>query len=116
LAEKLGKISACDNYNLFLCNSGAEANENALKTASFISGKKRVIAFNNSFHGRTSAAVAVTDNSNINAPINQQQVVTFLPLNKIDLVKNELEKEDVCAIIIEGIHGVGGLDEGTTDF
>jgi len=116
LAEKLGKISACENYNLFLCNSGAEANENALKTASFITGKKRVIAFNNSFHGRTSAAVAVTDNSNINAPINQQQAVTFLPLNKIDLVKKELERGDVCAVIIEGIQGVGGLDEGTTDF
>ena len=116
LAEKLGKISGCDDYNLFLCNSGAEANENALKTASFNTGKKRVIAFNNSFHGRTSAAVAVTDNSKINAPINNQHIVTFLPLNRIDLITNELEKGDVCAIIIEGIQGVGGLDEGTTDF
>jgi acetylornithine/N-succinyldiaminopimelate aminotransferase len=116
LAEKLGKISTCENYNLFLCNSGAEAIENALKTASFITGKKRVIAFNNSFHGRTSAAVAVTDNFNINAPINQQQDVTFLPLNKIDLIKNELGSGDVCAVIIEGIQGVGGLDEGATDF
>ena len=116
LANKLGKISSCENYNLFLCNSGAEANENALKLASFITGKKRVISFKNSFHGRTSAAVAATDNLNINAPINLQQEVTFLPLNQIDLVEQELKKGDVCAVIIEGIQGVGGLDEGTTAF
>jgi len=116
LANKLGKISSCENYNLFLCNSGAEANENALKLASFKTGKKRVISFKNSFHGRTSAAVAVTDNLNINAPINLQQEVTFLPLNQIDLVEQEIKKGDVCAVIIEGIQGVGGLDEGTTDF
>ncbi len=116
LAQKLGKLSGCENYNLFLCNSGAEANENALKLASFKTGKKRVISFENSFHGRTSAAVAVTDNININAPINLQQEVTFLPLNQIDLVEKELKKEDVCAVIIEGIQGVGGLDEGTTEF
>ena len=116
LAKKLGKISGCENYDLFLCNSGAEANENALKLASFKTGKKRVISFKNSFHGRTSAAVAVTDNLNINAPINLQQEVTFLPLNQIDLVEQEIKKGDVCAVIIEGIQGVGGLDEGTTDF
>ncbi len=116
LAQKLGKLSGCENYNLFLCNSGAEANENALKLASFKTGKKRVISFEKSFHGRTSAAVAVTDNININAPINLQQEVTFLPLNQIDLVEKELKKEDVCAVIIEGIQGVGGLDEGTTEF
>ena len=116
LANKLGKLSGCENYNLFLCNSGAEANENALKIASFQTGKKRVVSFKNSFHGRTSAAVAVTDNPNINAAINLQQEVTFLPLNQIDLVENELQKEDVCAVIIEGIQGVGGLDEGTTEF
>ncbi len=116
LAKKLGKISSCENYNLFLCNSGAEANENALKLASFKTGKKRVISFKNSFHGRTSAAVAATDNLNINAPINLQQEVTFLPLNQIDLVEQELKKGDVCAVIIEGIQGVGGLDEGTTVF
>ncbi len=116
LAEKLGKISGCENYNLFLCNSGAEANENALKLASFKTGKKRVISFKNSFHGRTSAAVAATDNLNINAPINLQQEVTFLPLNQIDLVEQEIKKGDVCAVIIEGIQGVGGLDEGTTFF
>ncbi len=116
LANKLGKIANCESYNLFLCNSGAEANENALKVASFITGKKRVISFKNSFHGRTSAAVAVTDNISINAAINKQQKVTFLPLNQINLVKNELDKGDVCAVIIEGIQGVGGLDEGNTDF
>jgi len=116
LAEKLGRISGCENYNLFLCNSGAEANENALKLASFKTGKSRIISFNNSFHGRTSAAVAATDNKNINAPINLQQEVTFLPLNDIDLVIHELGKGDVAAVIIEGIQGVGGLDEGTTEF
>ncbi len=116
LAEKLGKLSGYDDYSLFLCSSGAEANENALKLASFHTGKSRVIAFHNSFHGRTSAAVAVTDNKKIVAPINAQQIVTFLPLNNIELVKTELEKGDVCAVIIEGIQGVGGLDEGTTDF
>ncbi len=116
LAEKLGKISGCPNYSLFLCNSGAEANENALKLASFHTGRSRVISFRNSFHGRTSAAVAVTDNPKINAPINEQQSVTFLELNDTDAVENELKKRDVCAVIIEGIQGVGGLDEGTTDF
>ena len=116
LASKLGKLSGCDNYNLFLCNSGAEANENALKLASFITGKSRILAFTNSFHGRTSAAVAVTDNMAINAPINLQQEVTFLPLNDIELVIHEIGKKDVAAVIIEGIQGVGGLDEGTTAF
>ncbi len=116
LADKLGRISNCKNYNLFLCNSGAEANENALKMASFQTGKKRVIAFTHSFHGRTSAAVAATDNKNINAPLNQQQQVTFLPLNEIKLVQEEVKKEDVCAVIIEGIQGVGGLDQGTSQF
>ncbi|MET2985901.1 aspartate aminotransferase family protein [Aureibaculum conchae] len=116
LAEKLGKISGYPDYNLFLCNSGAEANENALKLASFHTNKKRVIAFQNSFHGRTSAAVSVTDNPNINAPINSCNPVTILPLNKSDLVEKELSKGDVCSVIIEGIQGVGGLDEGTTVF
>ena len=116
LAQKLGELSGYDDYALFLCSSGAEANENALKLASFQNGKSRVIAFDNSFHGRTSAAVAVTDNKKIVAPINAQQVVTFLPLNQIDLVETELQKGDVCTVIIEGIQGVGGLDEGTTEF
>jgi acetylornithine aminotransferase len=116
LAQKLGKLSGLEDYELFLCSSGAEANENALKLASFHNGKSRVVAFHNSFHGRTSAAVAVTDNKKIVAPINAQQVVTFLPLNQIDLVEAELEKGDVTAVIIEGIQGVGGLDQGTTEF
>lgn len=116
LAKKLGKVSGCENYNLFLCNSGAEANENALKLASFGTGKSRIVSFNNAFHGRTSAAVATTDNKIINAPINLQQEVTFLPLNNIELVTHELGKNDVAAVIIEGIQGVGGLDEGTTEF
>lgn len=116
LAAKLGQLSGYDNYSLFLCSSGAEANENALKLASFHNGKKRVIAFKNSFHGRTSAAVAATDNPKIVAPINAQQIVTILPLNDIELLATELEKGDVCAVIIEGIQGVGGLDEGTTAF
>jgi acetylornithine/N-succinyldiaminopimelate aminotransferase len=116
LAQKLGKLSGYEDYTLFLCSSGAEANENGLKLASFHNQKTRVIAFDNSFHGRTSAAVAVTDNKKIVAPINAQQVVTFLPLNNIDLVEAELKKGDVTAVIIEGIQGVGGLDEGTTEF
>ena len=116
LAKKLGEVSGYINYDLFLCNSGAEANENALKLASFHTGKSRVISFHNSFHGRTSAAVAVTDNKKINAPINKQQAVTFLPLNNATAVEKELRKEDVCAVIIEGIQGVGGLDKGTSEF
>jgi acetylornithine aminotransferase len=116
LAEKLGKLSGYDDYNLFLCSSGAEANENALKLASFHTNKSRVISFHNAFHGRTSAAVATTDNPKIVAPMNAQQVVTFLPLNQIELVEGELQKGDVCCVIIEGIQGVGGLDEGTTEF
>ena len=116
LAEKLGKASGLTDFNLFLCSSGAEANENALKLASFHTNKSRVIAFDNSFHGRTSAAVAVTDNKKIVAPLNAQQAVTFLPLNQIDLVEAELKKGDVCAVIIEPIQGVGGLDQGTTEF
>ena len=116
LATKLGKLSNCEDYNLFLCNSGAEANENALKMASFHTGKTRVIAFKNGFHGRTSAAVAATDNEKINAPLNKQQKVTILPLNDIASFKTEIEKGDICAVIIESIQGVGGLDEPSTEF
>lgn len=116
LATKLGQLSGCEDYNLFLCNSGAEANENALKMASFHTGKARVIAFNNGFHGRTSAAVAATDNPKINAPINQQQKVAFLPFNDLEAFQNEIEKEDVCGVILEAIQGVGGLDEPSTEF
>lgn len=116
LADKLGKLSGYNDYSLFLCSSGAEANENALKMASFHTNKSRVVSFNNAFHGRTSAAVATTDNKKIVAPINAQQVVTFLPLNEIDLVEAELKKGDVACVIIEPIQGVGGLDQGTTEF
>ena len=116
LAHKLGEASNCQDYNLFLCNSGAEANENALKMASFETGKSRVIAFKNGFHGRTSAAVAASDNLAINAPINKQQKVTILPLNDIDSFKTEIKKGDVCGVIIEAIQGVGGLDEPSTNF
>ena len=116
LADKIEALSGCKDYELFLCNSGAEANENALKLASFKTGKSRVIAFKNGFHGRTSAAVAATDNKNIIAPINAQQKVTILDLNDIESVKTELEKGDVCAVILEFIQGVGGLDEATKEF
>ncbi|MDP5229258.1 MAG: aminotransferase class III-fold pyridoxal phosphate-dependent enzyme [Cellulophaga sp.] len=116
LADRLGKQSGCEDYNLFMCSSGAEANENALKMASFITGKSRVIAFNNSFHGRTSAAVATTDNQKINAPINKQQKVTFLAFEDLENFKIEIEKGDVCGVILEAIQGVGGLDEPTTEF
>lgn len=116
LAAKIETLSGCKDYELFLCSSGAEANENALKLASFKTEKSRVIAFKNGFHGRTSAAVAVTDNKNIIAPINAQQKVTLLELNNIENVKKELEKGDVCAVIIEFIQGVGGLDQATAAF
>tara|TARA_R110000765_G_scaffold76986_2_gene151291 strand:- start:342 stop:1469 length:1128 start_codon:yes stop_codon:yes gene_type:complete len=116
LAEKLGVLSNCEDYNLFMCNSGAEANENALKMASFVTGKSKVIAFKNGFHGRTSAAVAATDNPSINASINLQQKVNFLELNDIKGFKNEIVKKNICAVIIESIQGVGGLDEPTTEF
>ena len=116
LADNIGKHSHCNDYQLFLCSSGAEAKENALKLASFVTGKKRVIAFNNSFHGRTSAAVAATDNLAINAPLNLQQDVTFLPFNDEKLLEVEIKKGDVCAVIFEAIQGVGGLDEPSEGF
>jgi acetylornithine aminotransferase len=116
LSQKLAQLSSCEDYQLFLCNSGAESNENALKLASFHTGKKKVLAFKNSFHGRTSAAVAATDNPTIVAPINAQQEVEFVELGDLLTVENALEKKDVCAVIIEVIQGVGGLDESTTVF
>ncbi|MFD2567395.1 aspartate aminotransferase family protein [Pseudotenacibaculum haliotis] len=116
LAFKLENASGCKDYQLFLCNSGAEANENALKLASFHTGKKRVIAFKNGFHGRTSAAVAATDNQKIIAPINAQQEVDILSLGDLPSVEASLKKGDVCAVIIECIQGVGGLDESTAAF
>jgi acetylornithine/N-succinyldiaminopimelate aminotransferase len=109
LADKLGKACGYDDYSLFLINSGAEANENALKLASFHNGKKRVIAFKHSFHGRTSAAVRVTDNPKIIAPINEGLEVCYLPLNDADAVETELKKGNVSSVIIEGIQGVGGI-------
>lgn len=109
LAEKLGKLSGLEDYQLFLCNSGAEANENALKMASFATGKTKVIAFEKGFHGRTSAAVNITQNPKIQAPINQTFEREWLPLNEIEPVKLALEKGDVAAVIIEGIQGIGGI-------
>jgi len=116
LAEKLGRLSGCEDYNLFLCNSGAEANENALKVASFFNKKKKIISFKKSFHGRTSAAVAITDNPKIVAPVNAGHEVVFLELNDIDSVEKELMKGDVCAVIIEGIQGIGGINIPTDEF
>lgn len=116
LAEKLGKISGYDDYSLFLVNSGAEANENALNLASFHTGRKRVVAFRRAFHGRTSAAVEVTDNPKIVSPLNSNNNVTFLPLNDIDAMCDELAKGDVAAVIIEGIQGVGGIRIPEADF
>jgi acetylornithine aminotransferase len=108
LAQKLGDLSGYPDYSLFLCNSGAEANENALKLASFHTGKGRIIAFENAFHGRTSAAVAVTDNPKIISPLNDTVVRTLLPLNDVAQLESALKIGDVAAVIIEGIQGVGG--------
>lgn len=116
LADKLGKASGYEEYSLFLINSGAEANENALKLASFHNGKKRVLAFKHSFHGRTSAAVRVTDNPKIIAPVNEGLDVSYLPLNDSFAVEAELKKGDVSSVIIEGIQGVGGIQVPTNDF
>ena len=116
LADKIEALSGCKEYELFLCNSGAEANENALKLASFHTNKKKVVAFKNGFHGRTSAAVAATDNSKIIAPINSQQEVEILELGDLIGLEKALKKNDVCAVIIEFIQGVGGLDESTAEF
>ena len=116
LSTKLTALSGCEDYKLFLCNSGAEANENALKLASFHTKNKKVVAFKNGFHGRTSAAVAATDNPKIIAPINAQQEVEILDLGDLIALEKALAKNDVCAVIVECIQGVGGLDESTTEF
>ena len=116
LSAEINRQSGCTDYELFMCSSGAEANENALKLASFHTGKSRVIAFDNAFHGRTSAAVAATDNKNIQAPLNNQQQVDFVPFNDADALEKELAKGDVCAVIFEAIQGVGGLDEPSAAF
>ena len=109
VAEKLGRLSGYEDYSAFFVNSGAEANENALKLASFTNGRTRVISFKKSFHGRTSLAVEVTDNAKIIAPINNNNHTTYLPLNDIEAVRAELAKGDVAAVIIEGIQGIGGI-------
>jgi acetylornithine aminotransferase len=115
LAERLGKISGCDAYQLFLCNSGAEANENALKLASFVNGRKKIVAFTNSFHGRTSAAVAATHDPSINSVLNSQHEVRFCKLNDFSMAE-ELIDEEICAVIIEGIQGVAGVIEPKDEF
>lgn len=116
LAEKLGEASGYDDYQLFLVNSGAEANENCLKLASFKTGRRRILSASRAFHGRTSLAVEVTDNPQIVAPINDNHHVTFLPLNDLELWEKELAKGDVCACIIECIQGVGGIRMATKAF
>lgn len=116
VATRLGVLSGYDDYSLFLINTGAEANENALKLASFHNGRTRIISFSKSFHGRTSLAVEATDNPKIIAPINNNAHTTYLPLNDIEGVKAELSMNDVCAVIIEGIQGVGGIKLPDNDF
>ena len=116
LAERLGKACGYDDYQLFLINSGAEANENALKLASFHNGRTRIVSFAKAFHGRTSLAVEVTDNPKIIAPVNACGHVTYLPLNDTEAMRAELRKGDVCAVIIEGIQGVGGIQVPDTAF
>lgn len=118
LAEKLGKISGKDNYQLFLCNSGAEANENALKLASFHNGRKKVIAFSKSFHGRTSLAVSATDNKNYIAPVNETGNIIFLPFNDEEALEACFAKdgEEISSVIVEGIQGVGGINVADESF
>ncbi|WP_337745874.1 aminotransferase class III-fold pyridoxal phosphate-dependent enzyme [Hallella sp.] len=116
LADRLGRVSGYDDYQLFLVNSGAEANENALKLASFHTGRTRVLAAGHAFHGRTSLAVEATDNPKIVAPINNNGHTTFLPLNDLPAWERELAKGDVCAVIIEAIQGVGGIRLATPEF
>lgn len=118
LAQQLGEISGKDDYTLFLCNSGAEANENALKLASFHTGRKKVVAFSKSFHGRTSLAVAATDNPSIVAPVNQTDNVVFLPFNDEEALRKAFADygHEIAAVIIEGIQGVGGIREASVSF
>ena len=116
LATRLGRLCGYDDYALFLCNSGAEANENALKVASFHTGKAKVLAFRKAFHGRTSGAVAATDNPKIQAPFNATDNIVFAPLNDLEAVSAELSKGDFAAVIIEGIQGVAGIYEPTAEF
>jgi acetylornithine/N-succinyldiaminopimelate aminotransferase len=118
LAEKLGKVSGKTDYQLFLCNSGAEANENALKMASFYNGRKKIIAFKGAFHGRTSLAVSATDNPKIIAPVNETENVIFLPFNDEQALKEAFTSygNEISSVIIEGIQGVGGIKEASVSF
>ncbi|MBL7695192.1 MAG: aspartate aminotransferase family protein [Ferruginibacter sp.] len=116
LAEKLGTVSGKEDYQLFLCNSGAEANENALKLASFYNGRKKIIAFKKSFHGRTSLAVAATDNPNIVAPVNETENVIFLPFNDEASLEKAFRENEISSVIIEGIQGVGGINVAAESF
>ncbi len=116
LAKKLGELSGCPDYQLFLCNSGAEANENAIKLASFVTGRKKFVSFSKSFHGRTSAAVALTDNPKIIAPVNETENAVILPFNDLTATENALKDREVAAIIVEGIQGIGGIHVPTKEF
>lgn len=117
VAEQLTKLSGYDDYTLFLCNSGAEANENAIKLASFHTGKKKIIYFSGAFHGRTAAAVACTDNPKIVAPVNQSENFVKLPFNDLEALENEfITNSDIAGVIVEGIQGVGGVQIPTTEF
>jgi len=116
LADKLGQLSGYDDYQLFLCNSGAEAVENALKIASFHNNRKKVIAFKGAFHGRTSGAVAVTDNPKIKPPINDDAHVIFLDFNDEESLQNAFSENEICAVIIEPIQGVNGIYEPSAEF
>ena len=116
LAEKLGALSGYDDYSLFLCNSGAEANENALKLASFTTGRERVLAIKAAFHGRTSLAVTVTDNPAIQAPVNKSDKISFVELNDVEALREELQKGEYAAVIIEPIQGVGGIQVASDEF
>lgn len=116
LAKRLGNASGYPDYSLFLCNSGAEANENAMKLASFTTGRAKILAFGKAFHGRTSGAVAVTDNPNIRSPFNSAENVEFVPLNDLQAVKDALASEQFAAVIIEGIQGVSGIHEPSESF
>jgi len=116
LAERLGKVSGKEDYQLFLCNSGAEANENALKLASFYNGRKKVIAFKKAFHGRTSLAVSATDNPNIVAPVNETDNIIFLPFNDEAALEEAFKQNDISSVIIEGIQGVGGINVAADPF
>lgn len=116
LAEKLGQLSGYDDYSLFLCNSGAEANENAIKLASFATGRKKILAFDHAFHGRTSGAVAATDNPKIRSPFNQTENVSFVGLNDFETTRKALQGKEYAAVIIEGIQGVSGIHQPEEEF